>query len=77
MAMNKIVRERYPASQLPDDLRVGLDSKAHVRVTIEQESPVSEDASRLRAMLVAARRASPADDDPVSRIRKLRDEWDD
>jgi hypothetical protein len=77
MPMNKIVRDHYPASRLPDDLRTGLDPKAHVRVTIEEEFPDAEKAKRLRQMLVAARQKPPTQDDPVSRIRKLRDEWDD
>ena len=34
--MNKIVRDHYPVSQLPDDLRVGLDENATVRIVIEE-----------------------------------------
>jgi hypothetical protein len=36
-AMNKIVREHYPAAKLPEDLREGLDADAKVRVVVEVE----------------------------------------
>lgn len=35
--MNKVVREHYPASKLPRDLREGLDEQATVRVVVEVE----------------------------------------
>ena len=35
--MNKIIRENYPASKLPEDLRPTDDPNARVTVTIEQE----------------------------------------
>ncbi|PYE47036.1 hypothetical protein DFI02_1011189 [Rhizobium sp. PP-F2F-G20b] len=34
--MNKIVREYYPVSSLPDDLKGGLDEGALVRIVIEE-----------------------------------------
>lgn len=38
--MNKVVREHYPASKLPDDLREGIDPSKDVTVTvIEEERP--------------------------------------
>jgi hypothetical protein len=38
--MNKIVKEHYPASKLPEDLRAGVDPAATVTVTIvEEEAP--------------------------------------
>ena len=35
--MNKIVREHYPAAQLPKDLRPSDDPNARVTVIIEEE----------------------------------------
>jgi hypothetical protein len=75
--MNKIVRDHYPVSALPDDLRAGLDPKTRVRVIIEEEQVQSTGADQLSSLLAAARRLHPIGDDPVARIRKLRDEWDD
>ena len=34
--MNRIVRDHYPASKLPDDLREGIDPGAEVVVTVEE-----------------------------------------
>ena len=33
-AMNRIVREHYPASRLPEDLREGIDPAREVTVTV-------------------------------------------
>jgi hypothetical protein len=35
--MNKIVRDHYPVSRLPDDLRTGFDHDATVRIVIEEQ----------------------------------------
>ena len=35
--MNRIVKEHYPASRLPEDLREGVDPTAIVTVTIVEE----------------------------------------
>ena len=35
--MNRIVREHYPASKLPDDLRKGIDPDRSVTVTVVEE----------------------------------------
>ena len=33
--MNRLVREHYPVSQLPEDLREGFEGQTDVRVTID------------------------------------------
>jgi hypothetical protein len=33
--MNRIVREHYPVSALPEDLKVGLGDATHVRLVVE------------------------------------------
>ena len=76
--MNKIVRERYPVDQLPKDLRGSFRPGATVTVIVE-ESAVDQSITGVNfiAELEALRSNLPvADDDPVERIRKLRDEWD-
>lgn len=75
--MNKIVRERYPVASLPQDLQEGLDPKASVRVIIESTPAPEQQKKRLLELMELARQAKPLDNDPVGRIRKLRDEWDD
>lgn len=39
--MNRLVREHYPVSKLPEDLREGLDGQGEVTITIEID-PASE-----------------------------------
>jgi hypothetical protein len=80
--MNRIVRDHYPASQLPDDLKAAIGTARTVRLVIEADDGQASVSStsfsawaeelRLRSL-----RLKPATDDPVARIRKLRDEWDD
>lgn len=76
--MNRIVKKHYPASQLPKDLRDGLDPSSQVRITIEEEraNPTSEE---LTALLLEARKKARGitTEEAVARIRELRDEWDD
>ena len=79
--MNRIIRQHYPASRLPDDLREGIDPGGHVTVTVveEEQRPTRE---KLAQLLEQARRRSGAvgdvsTEEAVRRIRDLRDEWDD
>jgi hypothetical protein len=76
--MNKIVKEHYPASKLPEDLRAGVDPAATVTVTIVEEEAASpekvmtlEEIWALRAP--PFRTAQEIDDG----LRRQRDEWDD
>jgi hypothetical protein len=79
--MNKIVKVHYPASKLPVELREGIDSAATVTVTIQEEVESREPLSRekLREMIEQAQTESKGGtiEDAVTRVRTLRDEWDD
>lgn len=83
--MNKIVREHYPVENLPADLRQGLGEGATVRVVIEVDGAPSDDDRRRSVkqtleQLEKIRQGRVHDTDvaeAVSRIRALRDEWDD
>jgi hypothetical protein len=74
--MNRIIREHYPVDRLPDDLKAGLGQAEYVRVVIEgpDQEPTRE---RLLALMENARSKPGLGDDPVERIRKIRDQWDD
>lgn len=77
--MNKIVREHYPASHLPTDLRVGLPNDAVVRVTVEEERR-GQSKEEMLQQLELVRRTLPrfvTIEEAVARVRELRDEWDD
>jgi hypothetical protein len=76
--MNRIVKEHYPASRLPEDLRHGLHPDAAVTVTIVEEATrpgrkvmTLEEIMALRTP--PFRTAQEIDDD----LRRDRDEWDD
>jgi hypothetical protein len=75
--MNRVVRENYPASKLPDDLRAGVDPLSTVTVTIVEEEKRPEKVMTLEEIfsLKGFRRRSAAeiDDD----LRRQRDEWND
>jgi hypothetical protein len=75
--MNRITREHYPASRLPEDLRAGVDPSSTVTVTIVEEEKRPEKVMTLDEIFALRRppfrTAEEIDDD----LRKQRDEWDD
>lgn len=78
--MNRLVREHYPVSKLPDDLREGFEGQTDVRVTIDvaagsdSASPAVEEGHFGRFKHL--RRSNFGDmDEVVSYVRSLRDEW--
>jgi hypothetical protein len=76
--LNKIVRDHYPVSRLPADLKAEVAGIEYVRLVIEDadsRAPLSRDV--LLQLLEDARRGGPIGDDPVERIRTLRNEWND
>jgi hypothetical protein len=74
--MNKIIRENYPASKLPEDLRPSDNPNASVTVIIE-ESGRPEKVMTLEEIfsLTGFRRRSAAEID--ADLRQSRAEWDD
>ncbi|WFS22710.1 hypothetical protein [Rhizobium rhododendri] len=86
--MNKLVRDHYPVSKLPEDLREGFNPVGTVRVVIEVEDRVPALHIETKPMtgkdVVEAIRSykalggpSVTTEEAVARIRALRDEWDD
>lgn len=79
--MNKIVLEHYPASKLPEELREGIAASASVKITVEEEQAARPPMTRDEFLdsLREARRDAPGVtlEEAVTRIRELRDEWDD
>lgn len=75
--MNRIIRENYPASKLPEDLRDGMDPSSTVTVTIVQNEGKPEEVMSLEEIfsLKGFRRRSTAEIDED--LRRQRDEWDD
>ncbi|MCA3563396.1 MAG: hypothetical protein IOC90_00270 [Methylocystis sp.] len=78
--MNKIVRTHYPVEKLPEDLRFGFSGSETVTIIVKDDDPTDSDSDRdaiVEAMLKARDIRPELSDDPVKRIRALRDEWDD
>jgi hypothetical protein len=74
--MNKIIRENYPASKLPEDLREGLDPSTTVTVTVVQDTP-SYQPMTLEEIFASRRPPYRSAEEILASIRQLRDEWDD
>lgn len=74
--MNRLVREHYPASQLPDDLRIGVNPSSKVTVTIAEEEEAPKGIMTLEEIfsLGGFRRRSAEEID--ADIRRMREEWD-
>jgi hypothetical protein len=77
--MNKIVREFYPASKLPEDLRSEFPVDAKVTVTVETETASAEPSGEARRawldLLARIEALPPVNYDP-DRVSKMRDEWE-
>jgi hypothetical protein len=74
--MNKIIRQNYPAANLPEDLREGIDLSAQVTVTvIADERP--RRTRTLEEIWQSSRPKYSSAEEIVAQIRKMRDEEDD
>ncbi|HSP26633.1 MAG TPA: hypothetical protein VLQ65_15815 [Saliniramus sp.] len=56
--MNRIVREHYPASRLPEDLREGIDPAREVTVTVSVDEHVENGSSLTLEQLVEQLKAA-------------------
>jgi hypothetical protein len=75
--MNQIIRQNYPASKLPEDLREGVDPASTVTVTVTiDELKRPEQVMSLEEMFAARRPPYRSAEEIVGSIRRLRDEWD-
>lgn len=75
--MNKIVREHYPASKLPEDLRVGVDPTATVTVIVAEEEQPPEKIMTLDEIFSLDGFHRRSGEEIDSDIRRMRDECDD
>ena len=75
--MNQIVRENYPASKLPEDLRAGVDPSSTVTVTIVEEEKRPEKVMTLEEIFALRRPPFRSAEEIDEDLRRQRDEWDD
>lgn len=75
--MNKIVKEHYPASKLPVELREGIDPQGHVTVTVVEEEKPPERVMTLEEIMAARRPpylTAKEIDEAIDELREDRDE---
>jgi len=74
--MNRIVRKHYPASQLPEELRLTDDPNAAVTVTVEEESRPDKVMTLEEIFSLSGFRRRGADEIDAD-LKPLREEWND
>jgi hypothetical protein len=74
--MNKIIREHYPAAQLPEDLRPSDDPNARVTVIIQEEQRPKR-VMTLDEIFSQKGFRRRTKEEIEAEIRRQRDEWDD
>jgi hypothetical protein len=74
--MNRIVRENYPVSKLPEDLRVGVDPSSTVTVTIVEEEKRPERVMTLEEIFALRRPPFRTAEEIDEDLRRQRDEWE-
>jgi len=74
--MNRIVREHYPASRLPEDLREGIDPAREVTVTVSVDEHMERGSTvtleQMVDQLKAAGHTSPPPEEVERRMRSIR-----
>jgi hypothetical protein len=75
--MNRIVKEHYPASKLPEDLRAGVDPTATVTVTIVEEQHQPERNVSLEEIFASRKPPFRSAEEIDADLRRQRDEWND
>jgi hypothetical protein len=75
--MNRIIREHYPASKLPEDLRSGVDPSSTVTVTIVEEQKRPEKVMTIEEIFALRRPPFRTAEEIDEDLRRQRDEWDD
>ena len=81
--MNRLVREHYPVSKLPEDLREGLSGPEDVTVTVEVKASTpapdrngNQDSGPISRYRHLARPRFTSGEEIDDHVRALRDEWD-
>ena len=72
--MNRIIREHYPASRLPEDLRAGVDPSSTVTVTIVEEAKRPEKVMTLEEIFALCRPPFRTAEEIDEDLRRDRDE---
>lgn len=74
--MNKIVRQHYPASSLPKELRPTGNPNVAVTVIVEEEQTRPENIMSLEEIFAARQAPFRSAEEIDADLRRQRDEWD-
>lgn len=74
-AKARVVIDRFPTARLPPEIRERLHFGAEVRIEVQPVDAADADPLPLSTILERAALRRDATDDPVARIRALREEW--
>jgi hypothetical protein len=74
--MNKIIRENYPAADLPEDLRPSDDPSARVRIIVEETEKRPQQVMSLEEIWALRQPPFRTKEEIDTDIRHQRDEWD-
>ena len=75
--MNRLVRDHYPVSKLPEDLREGFEGQVDVRVTIDlAETSVPPRQKSLQELFAMGRPTFNTVEEIDDHLQTLREEWD-
>jgi hypothetical protein len=72
--MNRTIREHYPASKLPEDLRSGVDPSSTVTVTIVEEQKRPEKVMTIEEIFALRRPPFRTAEEIDEDLRRQRDE---
>jgi|UniRef100_Q07K42 hypothetical protein len=75
LPMNRIVKENYPVSKLPEDLREGLEGTV-VTVTIDEVERAPERRPTLEEIFAMRRPPFRSKEEIDAEWRRQRDEWE-
>jgi hypothetical protein len=74
-ARARVVIERFPTARLPPEIRDRLNFGSEVRIEVLPVDNPAENVPPLSAVLEAAAAWRDGSDDPVARVRAIREEW--
>ncbi|PNG27925.1 hypothetical protein [Methylocella silvestris] len=74
--MNRIVKEHYPAENLPEDLRADLTPGSQVTVTVVEEDAPPEKVMSLAELFALRHPPFRSGEEIDADLRRQRDEWD-
>jgi hypothetical protein len=75
LPMNRIVKENYPVSNLPHDLKQGLEASV-VTVTIEEAEGIPKKRPTLEEIFARRRPPFRSKEEIDAEWRRQRDEWE-